>query len=70
MYNSQHLLRRMCTITSASKSLYVVTVQDSVVKSDLLLSTLCAEGAKGLLSWIAWHDFMEKIQPLLNAVEV
>lgn len=70
MCNSQDLLRKMCTIKPGSSSLYVVTVQDSVVKSDLPLATLCAEGPKGLLSWISWQDFIEKVRPFLGADEV
>jgi len=64
------LLRKMCSITSSPSSLYVVTVQNSVVKSDLSLATLCAEGPKGLLSWIAWQDFIEKVRPLLSTDEL
>ncbi|KAJ6647289.1 hypothetical protein Bhyg_02511 [Pseudolycoriella hygida] len=59
------LLRRLCQL-SASSSLNVVTIQNGVVKSDLTLSTLCTEGSKGLLSWISWQDFIEKVRPLLS----
>ncbi len=65
----QELLRKMCAIKTSS-SLFVVTIQNSVVKSDLSLATLCSEGATGLLSWIPWQDFIEKIRPFLNADEV
>lgn len=70
LYNLQDLLRKMCAIKPGSSSLYVVTVQNSIVKTDLSLETLCAEGPRGLLSWISWQDFIEKIRPLLNAETV
>lgn len=60
----------MCTVKPGASSLYVITVQNSVVKSDLSLATLCSEGARGLLSWISWHDFVQKVKPFLNANEV
>ncbi|XP_037033118.1 uncharacterized protein LOC119072075 [Bradysia coprophila] len=64
------LLRKMCTVKPSASSLYVVTVQNSVVKSDLSLATLCSEGARGLLSWISWQDFVDKVKPVLNADEL
>ncbi|KAG4071878.1 hypothetical protein HA402_006039 [Bradysia odoriphaga] len=63
------LLQKMCTVKSSASSLYVITVQNSVVKSDLSLATLCSEGARGLLSWITWQDFIDKVKPVLNADE-
>jgi len=71
MFDDQNdLLRKICAIQPGSSLLYVVTIQNAIVKSDLSLSTLCAEGPKGLLSWISWQDFIEKVKPVLSADEL
>lgn len=68
--DQNELLPKICSIKPSASSLYIITVQNSVVRSDLSLATLCSEGARGLLSWISWHDFIEKVKPLLNADEL